>query len=197
MGILIKDPNYPRTGEIDDNFVPTLKVRLEQTLSKTELEYVDAGAGASDPSYFVYVLELIALGLALFSTPSILKENAHLWKRCFDKVVEVLNREKLRYFIDAQTAKCLVAFYVLNKIGGGYATLNLISLQRHAMNIVGRVDNLPTSPTSEKIKDEHQKHVEALNQVFCRYIACVEVDVHCYTVVVEADGRCTYIERLP
>lgn len=199
MALLVVDPSHGQTGEVDDAFNEMLESELRKTFGDVHVEIADAGPGASYPAIFIHIVELAVLALGIISAPELLRTNLPLWKKCFDKVISLLELKSADISIDIESARNLCLFYALNKTSGGYESIELHSLIRHRMNQTAFAEDVTTPISLSDDPDEagRQRHQEALSQVFARYIGLVEVDFRCFTIVVEKNGRCSYIERLP
>ena len=197
MKILILDPNYPGTGDIDVTFRERLTDELRAELGDLELRDVDAGPGAAEPGYLLEGWYFVASVVSTAAAVPVLKEHLPKWVAKFNQVVASLTARNLTFYVDVRSAQNLAAFYVLNKIGSGCRNLHIVCIHRHAwgpgMMCYEDIDVQTlsdTPPASTSIED----HLEAVKQNRSRYIIGVDVDGRAFTVVIEHNGRCGYIE---
>lgn len=197
MRILISDPTYPNDEENHDKFVEELKNDLIKDFGRAELQEVDAGPGAADPAFFWTLLEAVAIALAVFSAPKVLKDNLPLWKAYFDRVRAFLTARNLKFSVDAECARNLAVFYVLNKTAGGYENVRVASHTLHWTNAAEfAADELRDERADTDENDQFRDHHQAVKLRFCRHVICVQVDYQYFTVIIEKDGSCSYLEKL-
>jgi hypothetical protein len=97
MKLLIPDPNYPNSGEIDEAFREQLERELQSEFGQVDLTNVDAGPGAAEPAYFLQISGHAADIISLVIAVPVLLHWLPKWKEQFDRVASFLSRKKLTF----------------------------------------------------------------------------------------------------